>query len=692
MKKIFVTIAGCLLIVAAPAQSIDRSKQPKGGPAPVISFKDPATYKLSNGITVLVVEDHKLPKVTASYSIDAGPITEGDKAGVVSLMGQMLNEGTTTKTKAEFDEAVDQIGASVNLSANGGYTSALTRYFDKAFALMTDAMLHPSFPEESFDKLKSQTLTGLKAGEKSAKAISGNVVGALSYGLDHPMGEFETEATINNITLTDIKDAYKKYITPSRGYLTFVGDITPQKAKELAEKALGTWKGNTLSLPVLKKVANPGKTEIDIVDVPNAVQSEITVTNLVSLPMSSPDYFPVLLANQILGGGGDARLFMNLRERHGYTYGSYSNIGTGRFQSRFSATASVRNDKTDSAVAEILHEIDTMRIKKVSDQELKTAKALYNGSFALGMENPARTASFASNILINNLPKDFYRTYLQKMNAVTADDILRVAKKYFNYADTRIVVVGKQEQILPGLKALGHQINYYDRYAKPVSENANATKKADIAPEKVIENYIRAIGGKANLEKVTSIVSTGTMEAMGMSLAVTSKKQAPNKDLMEISMSGQAVMKQVFDGEKGYSSQMGQKEETDAEETADKKAVKSLFPQLQYGNEFKIEVKGIEQVAGADAYVLEVTKPSGKKSTEYYDVKSGFLVKESEVMKQGGMEITQATEFSDYKLVGNILIPHAMKIVASAEGGEQEFAIKLESVKVNEPISADDFK
>jgi hypothetical protein len=161
---------------------------------------------------------------------------------------------------------------------------------------------------------------------------------------------------------------------------------------------------------------------------------------------------------------------------------------------------------------------------------------------------------------------------------------------------------------------------------------------------------------------------------------------------MEITMSGQVAMKQVFDGEKGYQSQMGQKEDMDAEETADKKAVKSLFPQLQYGNEFKIAVKGIEKVADADAYVLEVTKPSGKKSTEYYDVKTGYLVKESEVMNQGGMEITQATEFSDYKQVGNILIPHKVKIVAGTPAGEQEFVIKIESVKVNEPINADDFK
>ncbi|MEI9945072.1 MAG: pitrilysin family protein [Chitinophagaceae bacterium] len=694
MKKLFITITGCLLLVAAMGQvNLDRSKRPKPGPAPVISFKDAVVSKLTNGITILVVENHKLPKVSATYSIDMGPVTEGAKTGTLSLMGQMLNEGTTTKTKAEFDEAVDQIGANVGLSAGGGSASALTRYFDKAFALMADGLLHPSFPQESFGKLKSQILTGLKASEKSAKAISGNVVPAITYGLDHPFGEFETEATINSITMDDIKKAYAAYITPSRGYLTFVGDITPAQAKALAEKTLGSWKGNALTFPSLKAVANPAKTEIDIVDVPNAVQSEITVTNLVSLPMSHPDYFPVLLANQILGGGGEARLFMNLRERHGFTYGSYSNIAADRFQSRFSATASVRNDKTDSAVAEILHEIDTMQIKKVSAEELKNTKALYNGSFALGLENPARTAGFASNILIHGLPKDFYRTYLQKINAVTADDIQRVAKKYFSYANTRVVVVGKQEQVLPGLKALGHPVKFFDKYAMAVSENTSTVQKTDVTAAQIVDNYARAIGGKDALGKVKTIVSTGNMEVMGTTLPVTIKEESPNKESMVIAMAGQTVMKSVFDGSTGYQAQMGQKQPMSDEEIAEKKITKGLFQQLFYASEgYKTTVKGIEKLAGGDAYVLIVTSPGGSVVTEYYDVKTSFLVKKSETKKEAGTEMTETTEYADYKQTGDLFLPHKLIQTVATPMGNQEFVITLSSVKVNEAVSPDDFK
>jgi zinc protease len=655
MKKILIAAIGSLLFISTMAQTtIDRSKRPKAGPAPIISIADPVIYKLPNGMTILVVENHKLPKVAATYSIDAGPVSEGKIAGVMNIMGQMLGEGTATMTKAEFDEAVDQMGADVSLSSSGGSASALTRYFDKAFGLMAEALRKPAFPKESFDKIKSQALTGLKAQEKSAKAISGNVVGALSYGLDHPIGEFETETTINAVTPDDVKKMYAQYITPSRGYLTFVGDIKPEQAKALAEKAFGDWKGTALVLPQLKPVNNPAKTEIDLVDVPNAVQSEITVANLVSLPMNSPDYFPILLANQILGGGGEARLFMNLREKHGFTYGSYSSINAGRFQTIFSAQASVRNEKADSSVLEMLNEIKRIRTQKISAEELRNTKALYNGTFALRLEDPARTANFASSIIINSLPKDFYRTYLQKINAVTIDDVQRVSQKYFNYNNTRVVVVGKAETVQAGLSKLGYGIKKYDRFAKPAA--AKAVAAVNLGAADIIGKYITAIGGAAELKKITSVLMTGEMTVQGMKLNVSQKKMEPNMELMEMVMGGNPVVHIVYDGKTGYQSQMGQKKEMTAEELAEKKDTKGIFPQLFYADgTYKLEVAGTDKVGGKDAYKIKVTGPSGKVSTEYYDLATGYLVKEENTTKASGQDITQSIEYSNFKKAGNVV-------------------------------------
>ncbi|MEO7523914.1 MAG: pitrilysin family protein, partial [Ferruginibacter sp.] len=466
MNKIIYTLFFAATTFAASAQ-IDRTKAPKAGPAPVIQFKNPEVFTLPNGMTILVVENHKLPRVSATLNIDMGPVKEGDKAGVMQLMGQMMGEGTKSMSKAKFDESIDLIGADVNVYSTGGSASALTRYFSQAFMLMADALKEPAFPQESFEKLQKQTITGLKSSEKSATAISGRVVSALAYGKHTAMGEFVTEESVKGLNLEDIKLAYRNHITPSRSYLTFVGDITAGKAKELATKAFGTWTGKKLPVPEFANAENVSTTEIDFVDVPTAVQGELSVTNLINNPMSGKDYHALLIANQILGGGAESKLFMNLREKHGFTYGSYANTGSGRFQAQFKTSAQVRSEKADSAVVEMLAEIDSMRNGRITPEELASAKAKYNGSFALKMEDPANTATYATNILINGLEKDFYRTFLQKINALTVADIQRVAKNYYNKDKARIVIVGNGTKILPNLTRLGYTTKLYDKYAEP---------------------------------------------------------------------------------------------------------------------------------------------------------------------------------------------------------------------------------
>ena len=700
MKKILLSTGAAALLLAATAQPVDRSKKPVAGPAPVINVKDPTTFKLPNGMTVLVVENHTLPKVNANLNIDAGPVTEGSKAGTLDLLGGMLNEGTTTKTKVQYDEAVDQLGANVNLSWNGGSVSALTRYFDKAFGLFAEGLKSPAFPQASFDKLKSQAITGIKSQDKNVKAISAEVGNALIYGTNHPNGEMTTVKTVEGVTLADVKADYKKYITPSRSYLTFVGDITPAAAKILATKTFGTWTGSLLMLEKLKPVSDVNTTEVDVVDMPNAVQSEIKVANLVNIPMSSPDYFPVLLANQILGGSADARLFMNLREKHGFTYGSYSSVGTGRFQSAFGATASVRNDKTDSAVAEIISEIKKIGTEPVSDDELKNAKARYNGSFALQMEDPSRAATMASTILINGLPKDFYETYLQKINSVTQEDIQRVAKKYFSSSNARLVVGGKQQQILPGLRKLGYPVKLYDKNAQPVNEptlvgaasSSTAAAKPTISAQQIINNYITAIGGEEEVKKLKSVWNTGEIEVQGMKATVNLKKMAPNMESMTMEMMGQTIVKNVFDGTTGYTMQRGQKQTTDAAEIAEKKAINTIIDQLSYAtNGAKMEVAGTEKVGTNDVYKVNITI-GDKTHTEYYDTKTNLLVKEEETKKMGQQEMTTSFEFKDYKKVGNVMFPQTLVQSIQTPMGAQDFTILIKDTKVNEGVTANDFK
>jgi predicted Zn-dependent peptidase len=698
MRKILFLIIGAAFSLNMMAQTqIDRSKQPKPGPAPTITIKDPFIEKLPNGITLIVVENHKLPKVAATFSIDRGPIVEGKKAGVNGMMGGMLGEGTTKNPKDKFDAAVDQMGANVNLFESGGSVSALGRYFEKAFLLMAEALQNPAFPQESFEKLKSQKLTSLKSNEKSASAISGRVIGALSYGKNSAMGEFETEESIKALSLDDIKKAYKDYITPSRSYLTFVGDITPDAAKALAMKAFGTWKGTKLTLAEIPNVENVKSTEINFVDLPTAVQGEINITNLINNPLSNPDYHALMIANQILGGGAESKLFMNLREKHGFTYGSYTSVGNGRFQEKVTSSAKVRSEKADSAVAEIINEISNMRDGKITKEELENAKAKYNGSFALGMEDPERTASYATNILINNLPKDYYKTFLQKINAVTVEDVRRAAKKYFMKDNCRIVIVGNASKILPNLTRLGYPIKKYDKYAEPVLEKPKelelkeTSKTSDaVSAASIIDEFLKAIGGKEEVKKFNTLKASFTMEIQGMSLKGTDIKMAPNKQHTEIKMGEMKVMEKVFDGTKGYQAQSGQKKEMDEKEIKEAQDEKALIPQLYYiSQEYQVLYIGTDKVGNEEAYKLKVTAPSGKVSVEFFSTKTGLLIRDEITMEgEGGGEVTITADYSNYKKAGNVLLP----FTTVRSFGEQEMTFNIDEVSVNEGVTDADFK
>ncbi len=698
MKKLIIVALSVVLLQHGFAQiKIDRSKKPSAGPAPVISIKDPVVFTLANGMTILVVENHKLPKVTASINIDAGPILEGKKAGLVELMGQMLGEGTTSMPKDKFDEEVDLIGAEVRLGAGGGYVSSLTRYFEKAFRLMADGIKNPAFPEASFGKLKSMTITGLKSNEKSTAAISGRVNQALSYGKQTAMGEFTTEESVKGLTIEDVKEAYKDFITPSRSYLTFVGDISPDAAKDMATKAFGNWTGKKLTLPAIPLVENPKKTEIDFVDVPTAVQGELSIGNLIYNPMGNKNYHALLIANQILGGGAESKLFMNLREKHGFTYGSYSSIGSGRFQSQFTASAAVRTDKVDSATAEIFREILNMRDGKITQEELDNAKAKYNGSFALGMEDPARTATYASNILINNLPKDFYRTFLQKINSVSLNDLKTVAQAYFNESNSRIVIVGNGSIIIPKLMRLGYPIKKYDRYAdpvveKPIEKKVNETNKNSnsISASEIVESYLKAIGGKEAVKKINTISSVIGLDMMGRTFEGVEKKMNPNLQITEIKMGAMTVMKSVFDGKAGFQQQGPQKKDLTAKETKEALDEKGVVPQLYYitNNDYKTDYLGMGKVENDDTYRLKVVMPSGRTSIQEYAITTGLLLKEETTSVQEDANIPMTIEYKNYMKFGTLLLPTEV----TRNVGGQEIPLKYKDIKLNEGVTEADFK
>ena len=685
--KLYTLIAVFFMSLGVNAQ-IDRSQQPKPGPAPKISLEKPQEFELKNGLKILVVENHKLPRVSFNIAFDREPIVEGEKAGVTGLLGAMLANGTTSISKDDFNEEIDFLGARLNFGFGGGSASSITKYSNRMLELLADAAINPLLTEEEFQKEKEKLIEGIKSDAKSVDAIAGRAGGALAYGKHHPYGEFVTEESVEAVTLADVKAYFEKYFTPNNTYLVIIGDVDTKSVVKLAKKHFKNWeKASTTNTEIVEPNANPEALEINFVDMPNAVQSNISLTSNVKLKMSDPDYHAVLIANKILGGGFNSYLNMNLREEHGYTYGARSSVGTDKYISRFRAGAAVRNAVTDSAVVETIKEIKRFQTEPVEADALANAKAKYVGDFVLALERPSTIAQYAINTKVNELPEDFYATYLEKINAVSIEDVNRVANLYFTADKARIIVVGKGSEVIENLEKTGIPINYFDTFANPVEKpEFSKPNPAGVTSATVIENYISAIGGLEAVNAVNSVMTAAdvTIEGMPFKPTAVMKTMAPNMSSMEMSIEGMGtVMKQKFDGSEGYVEQQGMQQPMSEDELAEKAEEKGLFPET-YLDVNTLTLVSLTAVDGVDVYKVKVKEDSYR----YYDAATGLLVRIEKSEEAQGQKMTSVQDLSDYREVNGVLFPYSQKITT----GPQIIGLAASEIVVNDGVSAEDFK
>jgi len=679
MKKQLTYIAVAFLFTGMlSAQKIDLNAMPKPGPTPAINIAQPKTFQLKNGLTVMVVENNKLPRVNMSLSMDRQPYYEGNIAGVSEIMASQLDNGTTTLSKDEFNKKIDYLGASLNFSSAGASANSLSKYFPQVLTLMSDAIINPKFSADEIETAKQRTIEGLKSEEKNASSIASRVSNALAYGKNTSRGEFETEESIKKITLADVQNVYKKYYAPDNAYLVIVGDVKLDQIKPLVEKAFNNWKKADTKFAALEPATNVAKTEINIVDVPSAVQSVVSVGNLTSLKMSDPNYFPATIANYILGGGGEARLFMNLREKNGFTYGAYSSMTASKYSPEFSAEASVRNEVTDKAVKEFMNELNA--ISTVKPEELANAKAKLKGSFIMALEQPATIARFAVNQKVNNLPADFYTNYLKSIDKVTTADVSNAVKANVLPNQSRIFIAGKASDISEGLEKLGYPVKYFDANANPVAKPVAQKVDANVTVASVVDKYITAIGGKANLAKISSYTMTASMSMQGQTIDFKTVKAQGGKELTVVSMGAMTLQKQVFDGKTGFSEQQGQKVAMTKEEIADNLKNTELFEELGFAKSADYKLAGIEKIGGEDSYAIKTADKA-----YYYSVKTGLKTGETETVKAQGQEMTVPTVYSNYKDVSGVKMPYTITVNQMG----MDMTMNVKSYEVNQAKDTD---
>ncbi|MGC4041281.1 MAG: pitrilysin family protein [Flavobacterium sp.] len=667
-------------------QAQDRT-QPKPGPAPKINIKKPETFSLPNGLKVLVVENHKLPRVSYSLTIDNTPYAEGNKKGVDELTSSLIGNGSTKTSKDAFNEEIDFMGADINFYSSGASASGLSKYAKRVLELMAEGALMPNFTQDEFDKEKDKLIEALKTQEKSVTAVASRVEKVLAYGRNNPYGEYLSEETINNVSLADVKDNYRTYFVPEHAYLVVVGDVKTADVKKNVEKLFGSWTKATAPRLTYSNPTNVQYSQINFVDMPNAVQSEITILNTVNLKMTDADYFPVILANQVYGGDFNSYLNMNLREAHGWTYGARSSIGFDKnMYSEFRANTQVRNAVTDSSVVEALKELKRIRTEKVTDEVLNNVKAGYIGKFVMQVEKPATVARYALNIETEGLPANFYENYIKNINAVTPDDVMRVANKYFLADNARILIVGKGSEVLGGLEKLNIPIFYFDKFGNPTEKPAmKKPVPANVTVKSVVDAYVAAIGGDKAIKTVKSISSVGSTKIpqAPMPLTYTSKIDSKGKMMVELSMAGMgSIMKQVVNGNTAYMMQQGQKKVMEGEELAKLKESAVLFNETLLPTKKGVTVAAIEPINGSDAYAVV-----DGDTTYYFDVKSGLKTAEATTEEEDGKKQTRVTNFNDYRAVKGVKVPFNTVMNVGFE-----LDIKMSDVKINEDVTDADFK
>ncbi|MDP4739762.1 MAG: insulinase family protein [Crocinitomicaceae bacterium] len=688
MKSLYLLLI--LILTNSVFAQLDRSQRPAAAAAQKINIPASQVFTTSNGVTVILSENHKIPKVSIEMSLGATPRLEGEKAGLSDLAGSLLMSGTSTRSKDQLDREIDFIGANLSASASSMYLSCLTKHLDKGLELMTDVLYNASFPESEVERIRKQNLSGLQSTKADAGEMASNATRAVNFP-GHPLGEIMTEASLQNITREDLLRYYKTTFTPQGSYLVVVGDITRAQTEALVTRYFSTWQGAPAYQSELGKGQFDKGNRVIFVKKPGAVQSVVYVTFPIDMRAGHKDQLAMNVLNGILGGGGfGTRLMQNLREDKAFTYGCYSSLNITENGSWMSAGGNFKNAVTDSAITEILKEFAGIINAQVTDEELSLTKNNMAGGFARSLERPQTVARFALNTIKQKLAPDYYQNYLQQLEAITKEDVLRVAQQYFTAKNCHIIVVGNEE-ILPKLLVFDTdgKIEKLDAFGAPIKE----TKSADITADQLIEAYAMALTGttsqKALLKKLKTVKSysrESEMSSAQIPFVLTSTDYFWNggNEASKMEMPGMVLQKSYFDGNSGYTfSMQGGREDLTAAEIAAKQKASGFIPELNYkAKGMDYAIKGIELIDGQECYVL-YTNDGLAENYDYYSKQTFMKLRSTNIRKMDEEIVETTTNFSDYKVVDGFQFAHAF----SMSVGKMTLTGAVKNISVNPKLA-----
>ena len=489
--RILLIGAICALLLAAP---VAQTAPPQGGQPPstkgvvikglapvsdeVLKVKLPRPQEadLPNGVHLMVLEDHRSPQISMQLIVDGagGYYDPADFPGLAGFTSAMMMEGTSTRTAQQIAQEQETMASTVGVSAGGSgenatvMVSSLKENFDKTLALASDVVLNPSFPEQELARYKTRQKASVVQVRMMPRFLAMERYARVIYG-DHPSSRvMPTVESIEKATRDAMVAFHKAHYVPDRAIVAIVGDTTLAEARTKIEAAFGAWKKSGVTVPPVRDPAPVGPTTVFLVDRPNSVQTSLIVGTQ-AINRVSPDYDVLSLVNTIIGGGPTGRLFLNLREEKGWTYGAYSGLTAPRFRGDWSAQTEIKGDVTDAAVREILTEVNKLRTEPVPDKEFLDKKRSLVASFALSLETPTAILSNYITSRRYNLPADYWDKYPERITAITKEQVQAAAKKYLDPGHLQIVAVGDGKKIGESLKKFG-PVEVYDTEGKKIGQ------------------------------------------------------------------------------------------------------------------------------------------------------------------------------------------------------------------------------
>ena len=492
------------------------------------------TTTLDNGLKVVIASDKRLPLVSYRLAFLSGDAHDPrGQIGVMSAMASMLTEGTVTYSSRELAEKIERLGASISASTSEDFTvvaaSALSMYSSEILGLLAEVVFRPTFPETELDLFKRNALENLKFQRSQPNFLASEQVAKAVYG-EHPYSTVSPSPDdVERLSRESLLEHHRRVLIPNNAILIAVGDIETDALVGEIRELFGSWQRGERSTETFATPPERNSRTLTIVDRPGSAQANIVLANA-AFSRNSPDFFAATVMNQVLGAGASSRVFMNLREEKGYTYGAYTRLDPKRLAGDFEATAEVRTAVTGDSLREFFYELDRIRAERVGEDELKDAKNFLTGVFPIRAETQEGLTNLIVNQQLYSLPEDYLQTYRQNIENVTADDFYRVANKYVLPDAVAIVIVGDAGEVLPQAKSYSDDIHIYDTEGNSIdvasfqidgnAPSANATGKweltLDFQGQKVpVSMDLHQDNGKIT-GTIETVLGSGTIDGGGV--------------------------------------------------------------------------------------------------------------------------------------------------------------------------------